>query len=69
VKHLPALGKVSLKGCSLNLKNVLREIPLRFYSQTEDSKPKNQAASIMKLREDRRLYISTSESFILKRIT
>lgn len=52
---LPVLGKVNLKGLSLNLTIVLRKIPLSFYLRTESSKPKIKTVGILKLREDVRL--------------
>lgn len=54
---LPALSKVNLKSYSLNLKNVLREIPLRLYWRTESSKLKIKTVAIIKLTEDVRLDI------------
>lgn len=61
---LPALGKVNLKGYSLNLKNVLREIPLRLYWRTESSKLKIKTVAIIKLREDVGLDIYLEWGFI-----
>lgn len=57
------LGKVDLKGYFLSLKNVLREISLRFYLRTESIKLKIKTVATIKLREDVRL--DTSKPFIL----
>lgn len=57
------LGKVDLKGYFLSLKNVLREISLRFYLRTESVKLKIKTVATIKLREDVRL--DTSKPFIL----